>query len=73
MGHQLSLYHATRLVLAASSGTKHGINLVNEDNAWLEFSRKGEDGVNKFVGVTIPLFSQRGDMEIDKTSTALVR
>jgi hypothetical protein len=68
----LSLNHSAGLVLTTPALSKHSINLINEDDARLEFTSQGEHCANEFVRVTVPLFSQSRDVQIDEACATLV-
>lgn len=62
VGDLLGLDHSTCLVLATSSLSEDGIDLVNEDDTRLQFTCQGKDGVDELVRVAVPFFGQSRDV-----------
>lgn len=72
VGHEFGLDHAAGFVFATPARTEDSINLVYKDYARLKFPGEGEDGVDEFVGVAVPLFCQSGDVEVYECGATFV-
>ena len=59
-------------MLAAPPRSEHGVDLIDEDNAGLEFPREREDRIDDLVGVAVPFFGQGGDVEVYEGGTGFV-
>ena len=60
-------------MLAAPARAQHGVDLVDEDDAGLEFAGEGEDGIDELIAVAVPFLRQRRDMQVDERGAGFVR
>mmetsp|Transcript_3104 Transcript_3104/g.10743 ORF Transcript_3104/g.10743 Transcript_3104/m.10743 type:complete len:310 (-) Transcript_3104:592-1521(-) len=71
--HELRLHVVRGLVLVAVPLAEHRVDLVDEDDAWLELHGQGEDRRHQLLGVTKPLALQGGGPHVDEAGVGLLR
>jgi hypothetical protein len=73
VGHEFGLDHAAGFVFTAPPLSENCVNLVDEDDAWLQFPCQTEYCVNELVAVAVPLFCQSRDVQVDEAGARFVR
>jgi len=68
----LGLDHAAGFVFTAPPLSENCVNLVDEDDAWLQFPCQTEYRVNELVAVAVPLFCQSRDVQVDEAGARFV-
>ena len=72
-GHEQSFDHSRRFVVVGVSRPQQGVNLVDEYYARLNFDGQREHGCGQLLRLSIPLVSQSGSVQIQKSHTSLAR
>jgi hypothetical protein len=70
-GHEFGFDHVGGFVIIGAALSEHGVDLVDEDYARLEFAREGEDSGDDLVAIAVILFGQSRDVKVDEASFRL--
>src|SRR5699024_8560510 len=68
--HKLRLHHRRRLVVMSLALSQKGIDLVDEDDARLNFDGQGEDSCRQLLRLAVPLVGERRYVQIDEAAEA---
>lgn len=59
-------------MLSTPSLSQNCINLIDENNSWLQLPRETEHGTNKLVAVAVPFLCEGRDVQVDEDGARFV-